>query len=176
MRRYCRQNPDIYRKNNDSYLYYGDDGTPFRLIAGQDGITEEWIALLKEEHRSCYNADRRAACIRWNGEEYASTVLSLDAYGSDFAEQVLGLVDPEPTGENAVIAAEQIAEFRMRFAAAWASLTTQQQELIIDVRIRKIPQKAIAEREGVDCTTIRDRLRVIDKRLEKNISKNFFRK
>lgn len=176
MKHYCRQYPEIYRKRNDTYLYYGDDGTPFRLIAGQDGVTEEWIAFLKEEHRSCYNADRRAACIRRNGEEYASTVISLDAYGSDFAEQVLGLVDPEPTGEDAVIAAEQIAEFKVRLAAAWAALTPRQQELVIDVRIRKIPQKAIAERGGVDCTAIRDRLRVIDKRLEKNISKEFFRK
>ena len=176
MRSYCRQYPEIYRKNNDSYLYYGDDGTPFRLIAGQDGVTEEWIAFLKEEHRSCYNADRRAAQMRWNGQEYASTVISLDAYGSDFAEQVLGLVDPEPTGVDVMIAAEQTTEFYMRFAAAWAVLTTRQQELIIDIRIRKIPQKAIAEREGVDCTTIRDRLRVIDRKLEKNIPRNFFRK
>lgn len=176
MRSYCRQYPEIYRKNNDSYLYYGDDGTPFRLIAGQDGVTEEWIAFLKAEHRSCYNADRRAARIRWNGEQYASTVISLDAYGSDYAEQVLGLVDPEPTGENGVIAEEQIAEFRMRFAAAWAALTTQQQELVINVRLRNIPQNAIAERENVSCTAIRDRLRVIDRKLEKNIPKNFFRK
>lgn len=176
MRSYCRQYPEIYRKNNDSYLYYGDDGTPFRLIAGQDGVTEEWIAFLKAEHRSCYNADRRAAQMRWNGEKYVSTVISIDTYGTDFAEQVLGLVDPEPTGVNAIIIADQTAEFRERFAAAWASLSTKQQELIIDVRIRKIPQKAIAEREDVDCTAIRDRLRVIDRKLEKNISRNFFRK
>lgn len=176
MKRYCRQYPDLYRKNNNSYLYYGDDGTPFRLVAGQDGVTEEWIAFLKEEHRSCYNADRRAARIRWNGDQYTSTVISLDAYGTNFAEQVLGLVDPEHTGENAIIAAEQIAEFQMRFTAAWAALTAQQQELVIDIRIRKIPQNAIAEREGVSCTSIRDRLRVIDRKLEKNIPKNFFRK
>lgn len=176
MRSYCRQYPEIYRKNNDTYLYYGDDGTPFRLIAGQDGVTEEWIAFLKAEHRSCYNADRRAARIRWNGDQYASTVISLDAYGSDYAEQVLGLVDPKPTGENAVIAEEQIAEFRMRFAAAWAALTTQQQELVINVRLRNIPQNAIAERENVSCNAIRDRLRVIDRKLTKNISKDFFRK
>lgn len=176
MRNYCRQYPEIYRKNNDSYLYYGDDGTPFRLIAGQDGVTEEWIAFLKAEHRSCYNADRRAERIRWNGEKYVSTVISIDAFGTDFAEQVLGLVDPEPTGENAIIIVEQTAEFRDRFAAVWAALSAKQQELIIDVRIRKIPQKVIAERDGVDCTAIRDRLRVIDRKLEKNISRYFFRK
>ena len=176
MKHYRWQYPDLYRRSNDSYLYYGDDGTPFRLIAGQDGVTEEWIAFLKTDHRSCYNADRRAAQMRWNGEKYVSTVISIDAFGTDFAEQVLGLVDPEPTGENAIIIADQTADFRDRFAAAWAALSTKQQELIIDVRIRKIPQKAIAEREGVDCTAIRDRLRVIDRKLEKNISRNFFRK
>ena len=176
MKHYRWQYPDLYRRSNDSYLYYGDDGTPFRLIAGQDGVTEEWIAFLKTEHRSCYNADRRAAQMRWNGEKYVSTVISIDAFGTDFAEQVLGLVDPNPTGEDAMIIAEQTAEFWMRFAAAWAALSSQQQELIIDVRIRKIPQKAIAQRDGVDCTAIRDRLRTIDRKLEKNISRNFFRK
>lgn len=176
MRSYCRQYPDLYRKNNDTYLYYGDDGTPFRLIAGQDGVTEEWIAILKAEHRACCNESRRAVRNRRNGDEFTDMVISLDAFGSEFAEQMLGLIDTSSNGEAAMIAAEQISEFYTQFSAAWSALNTQQQALVIDVRIRKIPQKAIAERDGVSCNAIRDRLRVIDRKLTKNISKDFFRK
>ena len=176
MKDYLRQYPDIYSDSNATYLYFSDDGTRFYLVAGQDGVTEEWISILKQAHRETYNALRRAARIRWDGEKYARKVVSLDEKGSDYAENVLGLIDPTLYGEERAIQQEKSAEFNMRFSVAWASLTDKQKELLVAVRVKHIPQKEIARREGVDCTSIRDRLRIIEKKIGKQLPKDFFRK
>ena len=167
MNSYLRQFPDIYKSNNDSYVYFSDDGTRFHLIAGQDGVTEEWIEYLKNEHRKSYNKFRRAQCPRRAGEKKVASVISLEAYGISFAEEILGLVDPMPSAENRLIENEECKAFQARFLKAWRALSNAQRQLMIDVYIRRIPQTEIARREHIDPTSLRDRLKAAKNRFKK---------
>ena len=47
----CDQYPDAYKKDHSIYSYYTDTKELITLKAGEDGVTEKWIELLKQMHR-----------------------------------------------------------------------------------------------------------------------------
>ena len=175
MRDIYSQYPDIYRKQNDTYLYFGDDGTRFYLVAGKDGVTEEWIEKLKAEHRKEYNMIRETKRKRLTVEAHDSVFISLDFSDSEYVDRVLNLVDPALSGIDALVYQEKASEFHRIFDKAWHSLTEKQRRLIVMVRLQKIPQKEIARQNGVSCVAINHQLAVIDRKLNQILNKDYFR-
>lgn len=53
------ENQKVEKQKQVSYTYVWVDGTRATLVAGQDGVTEEFIKLLHEMDREGANAERR---------------------------------------------------------------------------------------------------------------------
>ena len=53
------KNQNGSKKNRDTYTYVWVDGSTTTLVAGQDGVTEEFIELLHEMDNEGLNAQRR---------------------------------------------------------------------------------------------------------------------
>src|SRR5699024_12067453 len=53
------QYQQAYRADNSQYTFQRDDGTFQTYVAGENGVTEEWIAMLKKAHREERNLMRR---------------------------------------------------------------------------------------------------------------------
>ena len=155
---YNKLYPDIYKKGNDTYTYFGDDGTRFTLVAGQDGVTEEWIQFLKEEHRKEAVADHRQKKYRWNGEKYERMVISLNGLLETTRDSLTELEDPNGNPEELFIRNEEAKQLNQRIKEALSALSPDQRELLYKLRIAGIPEKRIANDEGVSCAAICSRL------------------
>ena len=167
MASYYGQYPDIYSKDDTRYTYFYDSGERITLIAGENGVTQEWIHALKLEHRSEYNMMRRGVKA---GNLVATRLLSLDQYMEEIGDKGEMFMDTASDVETNYIAGIEAAERRERIQKALASLTSTQRELLIRVRVNGVTITAIAREQGVTEEAIRDRLRKIEKKIVKNFS------
>ena len=99
MANYYGQYPDIYSTEDTRYTYFYDSGERVMLIAGEDGVTEEWIQALKLEHRREYNMMRRGTTAnRSRAADDQPITLSLDQYLDDAGYEGRPLIDETSDG------------------------------------------------------------------------------
>jgi DNA-directed RNA polymerase specialized sigma24 family protein len=138
-----------YRKDNRSYTYWQDDGRRETLIAGQDGVTEEWIARLKVWHLEERNSMRHGAGKRISLEAFCETL-------DDYSEALMDVSgDPE---RRMIGRIEQEAQ-RERLRKILEPITPRQRTLLIRIKVRGESFASIAREEGVNESTVRWKLR-----------------
>lgn len=168
MKSFYGQYPEIYSDDDAHYTYYFDSGARVTLIAGEDGVTEEWIRTLKQEHRKEYNMLRQGRNRKPADQEGGSLrTVSLDRYMDEVGDEGQALADPSADIEGNYIAAFERSERRERIRRALNSLAPEQRELLIDVRVKKVPLKEEAQKLGISAPAVIDRLSRIDKKLRK---------
>ena len=158
------QYPNANSKDNSRYTYLMDDGSAVTLAAGKDGVTEDWIARLKADHVEEMNMLRRG---RSKGEGQ-NKLLSLTRFEDEADDKCDVLIDPTADVEANYIAGIERTERREQIQKAFDSLTPEQRNLLIRVRLRKTPINVIAKEQGVSSVAIVDRLKRIEKKLKKN--------
>ena len=157
------QYPNAYSKDNSSYTYLMDDGSAITLAAGKDGVTEDWIARLKAEHVEEMNMFRRG---RSKGEGQ-NKLLSLTRFEDEADDKCDVLIDPTADVEANYIAGIERNEKREQIRKALASLTPEQRDLLIRVRVKGVSITQIAHEAGVDKSAISHRFGTIEKKLKK---------
>ena len=141
-------------------------GKRHTFIAGEDGMTEEWIAILRHDENELFTSNYRYY-FRWNGKEYVPAVLRSDLVDPEDLERYPSMIDPEKSAEALLIEREERANFMRRFNAAMRSLTEGQWKLIQKRCQLGLSDAAIARQEGVDPTAIRNRWKRIRKKIKK---------
>ena len=164
MASYYGQYPDIYSKDDTRYTYFYDSGERITLIAGENGVTQEWIHALKLEHRSEYNMTRRGVKA---GNLDATRLLSLNQYMEEIGDKGEMFLDTASDVETNYIAGIEAAERREQIQKVLASLTPEQRELLIRVRVKGISITQIAREAGVGKPAICNRMKKIDEKLKK---------
>jgi DNA-directed RNA polymerase specialized sigma24 family protein len=142
---------NAYRKDNASYTYWQDDGTEVTLVAGQDGVTEEWIARLKVWHREERSSMR-------HGEDLVVSLEALCEEMDDHSE-VLKDMSGDPA-ERMVVRIEWEMQRKM-LRQILKQLTPGQMKLLIQITVRGESFASIAREEGVSEAAVRKRLKKI---------------
>ncbi|MEG1195162.1 MAG: sigma factor-like helix-turn-helix DNA-binding protein [Clostridia bacterium] len=169
MRSYYGQYPELYGADDTRYTYFYDDGKRVTLIAGEDGVTQEWIHALRLEHRKEYNLMRRGtAANRSQIADDKPMTLSLDQYLDDAGYEGRPLIDETSDVEAHYIATIEASERRERIQKALASLTPEQRELLIKVKVQQVPLKTLAASLGIKYQSLQSRLETIQKTFLKN--------
>ena len=148
---------NAYKKENDSYTYWQDDGTEVTLVAGQDGVTEEWIAKLKVWHREERNSMR-------HGE---GKVISLEAFCEEMDDHSEVLLDTYCDPEMTFISDMDKMAYQQKFRKALATLSSEQREILRRARILGEPVSAIARELGIHESSLRERIQRMQKSLKK---------
>lgn len=162
------QYPEIYSKDNTRYTYFFDNGTRVTLIAGENGVTEEWIHALKLEHRKEYNMLRQGHRSKnTDGEDDAARVVSLDRYMDGVGDAGQALEDHTADVEGNYIAGIERAERREAIQKAFASLTSEQRDMLIRVKVKGISITSIAAEEKLARQAIQNRLTKIEDKIRK---------
>lgn len=156
------QYPNAYSKDNSSYTYLMDDGSAVTLTAGKDGVTEDWIARLKADHIDEMNMLRRG---RSKGEG-KNKLLSLTQFEEDAEDKCNVLIDPNADVEGNYIAGIERAERREAILKAFASLTPEQRELLIRVKVKGVSITAIATEQKVTRQAVQNRLSKIEHKIK----------
>lgn len=151
MKRIDRSIRQLYAKENDRFTYYCAEGE-YSVAAGENGVTEEWIQLLKTLHRIERNDVRRDEMnVSW------------EAIDELVGDQSLCLTQEMCPLEDGYIEQEE----RMLVHSALKILSDCERKLLIDVRLRGRTITSIARKEGVHESTVRERLHRIEKKLRK---------
>ena len=117
--------PNAYEKKNNHYTFVDPvDGKEYRYVAGQDGIDEHWIEIIKEEDRKLNASDRKFARPRKapNDDMYGRTVVSLDEIDPETIEATDILIDPNSDSEAAFIRKMDERAFRIEYNRAISML------------------------------------------------------
>ena len=139
------------------------------FIAGEQGMTEEWIALLRHDENVVRSSNFHYY-FRWNGKEYVPSIMRSDLIPSDDLEHFPSMTAPDKDGETMLIEREERELFLQKFHAAMLSLTDSQLELI---RMRcelGLSDVEIAQQEGVSPTAICYRWERIKRKIYKHLS------
>lgn len=154
MKRIDRSIRQLYRKKHDKFTYYSVDGE-YSIVAGEDGVTEEWIQLIKMLHRIERNDIRRE-----------NLNISLDAVDMLVGDKSLCLALEMRPLEDIYIEYED----RMTVSHALEALSERERRLFINVRLKGQTITSIARKEGVHESTVRERLYRVEKKLKKYIT------
>lgn len=154
MKRLDRSISQLYERNHQRFVYYCADGE-YCIVAGEEGVTEEWIQLLKILHRLERNDVRRE-----------QQNISLDAVDQLVGDKSLCFtLDLRPL-EDRYIEREML----LILNNALQKLPDHHRRLFIDVRLKGRSISSLARMEGVHESTLRERLWRIEKNLRKYIA------
>lgn len=148
---------NAYRKADSIYIYWQDDGTKVTLVAGRDGVTEDWIARLKVWHR-----EERSGLRRGEGK-----VISLEALCEEMEDHSEVLVDTYCDPALALISEMDKRARQMKMHAALATLSPEQRELFRRACILKESVSAMARELGIHESSLRERIQRMQKNLKK---------
>ena len=148
---------NAYKKDSRRYIYWQDDGTEVALIAGQDGVTGEWVTRLKAWHREERSSMR-------HGEE---RTVSLEGYLEVMDDHSAALVAPGADPEQAHISAADKRACRQKLRVALSTLPREQRELLYRARILGEPISAVARELGIHESSLRERVQRMQKNLKK---------
>lgn len=140
------QYQQAYRADNSQYTFQRDDGTFQTYVAGENGVTEEWIAMLKKAHREERNLMRRGKSEGERSKNY-----SLDQIKSQRGDKTAilnrSLNDtPQPP----------LSELLQQ---GLALLSPSEREILLRVVLLEEPQYKLAEELGVTRTVISRKLK-----------------
>lgn len=151
---------------NKRYILKDITGKKHIFTAGENGMTEDWIAQLRHDE----NEDRSSNFhyyYKWNGKEYVLVTLSSDSITANELEHYPSMSAPEKDAETLMIEREEREIFLRSFNDSMQSLTPNQHRLIQMRYELGLTDVEIARIEGVDPTSIRDRWEKICKKIEK---------
>ena len=131
----------------DAYTYHFADGSSSRLPLGENGMDQQWLALLQDMDRQEENCDRRWRRHNDSLREDLQAAGVWDDYGTDLD---FGHA-PNPCE-------------RMRLAVQ--QLPPAQQQLVGQVYYGRQKQKDLAAREGITPSALNQRLKKALARLE----------
>lgn len=135
-----------YDSDNSRYSYRQDDGTVQTYIAGEDGVTEEWIALLKIAHREERNLMRRGT-----SDADGAKAHSLDRYQEDGGDRSAILAMPQAT--------DTTADFSQLLQQALEQLSLSEREIILRVSLMGDSKSKLAREYGVSPPVISKKIR-----------------
>ena len=148
----------LYSKDNTCFTYYTATDT-VTIYAGQDGVTEEWIQMIKELHRIERNSIRK---------EERNT--RFDAISELVGDKSLILASVEQLSiEDSYIQQETNLHLKNQLIKAFSLLTVKQKQLFYAVRVQKQSIVSIARQEGVHESSVRERLKRIESKLKKEL-------
>jgi len=153
-------------EQNKRYVMRDATGRRHVLIAGENGVTEEWIARLRHDENVLRSVNFRYY-HRWNGHEYVPILLRYDLVDPDVLERYPSMAAALPDAESLLIEREERELFLRKFRAAMRSLTESQLRLIRQRYEQGLSDVEIARLEGVDPTAIRNRWKKIRRKIKK---------
>lgn len=161
------QYPDALKKTTDKYTYFTDDGSKIVLHCGENGVTPEIIAALRESHIAELQSDHRAKHYIRDGKQWKAAVFSID--GLNVSEDgVLSVLADFTYDPSSILDREHhTQDILQRYDELMNSLTEEQRELFIKVRIQHVPQNDIMREKGVSHQAITNRMLKIDKKIKK---------
>lgn len=140
------------KKQKDHYTYYFADGTKSVVTAKEFG--QEWINILWAMHKDEFNQNRAET------RRHVSIESLIEA-------------NNEPSVTDEYPDEEMFGEVHdVGLKAVLSGLTEKQKELLYDVAVLRIPQKEIAERDGMSITAINNCYIRIIKKFQNYFSEN----
>lgn len=126
MKRYSIPFPNAYSKDNSRYTFIDPTtGMFYEYIAGQDGIDERWIEIIKKEDRGM-NADGRRF-QRWRKKDgtnsYARTLISMEEFPVNYFESGDALCEANLDAEQMIIMRTDALAFIQAYKQALSRLT-----------------------------------------------------
>ena len=143
-------------KPNTEYTWISLDGSTHTVRIGHDNITEADVSTLRQLDRVQVNDQRR----------YRRHTVSLEIV-SPFADSSPILHDPHMDVEDETLDRLVKEAERLCLLTALAALSEAQRKLLDLVFERELSLREIARREGVSDNTIRKRLKIIFKKIQK---------
>lgn len=156
-------------ENKDKmYVLTDAIGRKHYFIAGENGMTEEWIARLRHDENKIHSDDYHFY-YRWNGKQYNRRVLSIDAIPADELNRSPFITASKDLLTTLIEEQEQ-ATFERKFKAAMDSLTDRQWRLVYKMFDLGMSDTEIAEEEGVSKMAINKRWNRIQDKINKIFS------
>ena len=168
MKRGSDQYPEAYQKDHSQYSYYTDTNDLITIKAGEDGVTEKWIALLKRMHRDEINMLRRGRS-KGNGENKLLSLSWIESRLQDksdiFSDSLSGVEDEYINRVDREEAVRVLQE-------ALNGITAEQRYILYAVHVKNRTMTDVAHELGITRQSLTERLQRIEKKLQKNILKN----
>lgn len=152
-------------ERNKVYVLTDVMGKKHFLIAGENDLTEEWIAEIRHDENVIRSSDFHFY-YRWNGKHYTQRVLHMDSVPMDAMEHYPSITASKDALTTLIEAREQVA-FDQKYKAAMDSLTDQQWRLVYKRFELKMSDTEIAEEEGVSKMAISKRWDRIQAKINK---------
>ena len=147
------------KSNRKTYTYRDSYGNIIAtLCAGEDGVTEEFIAMLHAEDDKVHSAKER--------DRYHGVFNYEDEPISEDGNRCIDLPDESSNPEKMLIETITNTEYSAAFKAEWNALSDRQRELILK-KSQGLSNVQIATEEGCTETAVRKRLGRIQKKFEK---------
>ena len=171
-KRSCEQYPFAYKQDNTQYRYFDDDGNMIELFAGKDGVTVEIIAELKACHRKELASEEKNKRIRKDSEgSKRAMVVSLDSIDDETKEESDMFIDFEANTEEKMLQIEEKEIIKKAYDLVWSKLTSGQKDLVTQIYHHHMSQREIAKAEGVGEAAISLRMRQLNVKIRKILSK-----
>lgn len=154
------------REKNKQYSLMDNTGQLHTFKAGEAGMTEEWIALLRRDENELRTSDFKYY-YKWNGKTYVRVLLRSDDISPAELEHYSTMHDRSADVERIVIEREAEKQSHIHYLAAMEAMTERQKELIHKLIVLGKTQLEVAQEEGVDPTAIRNRWRKICRKVKK---------
>lgn len=151
---------------NKRYVIKDAVGQRHIFIAGEEGVTEEWIAILRHDENGLYSSNYHYY-FRWNGREYVPAIMRSDLVAPEELEHYPSMIDPDKDAETLLIEREDREEFLRKYSAAMRSLTDNQLKLIRMRYQLGMSDAEIARLEGVSAAAIFNRWKKIRYKIKK---------
>lgn len=156
-----------YKDDNKDKEYVMTDavGRKHYFIAGENGITEDWISRIRYGENEIRSSDFHFY-YRWNGKHYKHRVFPLDTISTYVLEHNPSMtLSKDPL--SILIEREEQEKFDQMYTAAMDSLTDQQWRLVYKKVELAMTDADIAEEEGVSKAAISLRWNRIQNKINK---------
>lgn len=160
MRKGFEQYPDAYSKDRLRYRYYTDSREMIVLIAGENGVTEKWIEILKRMHREEINMLRRG---RSKGAG-KNRLLSLEIFENQLQDKTVILMDEVSDVESVYIERLERAERKEVLKRVLKKLEPNQRRILFEIRVKQRTLTDVAKELGITRQSLAERLQRIEKK------------
>ena len=154
------------KEKNKQYSLRDTTGQLHMFKAGEAGVTEEWIALLRRDENELRTLDFRYY-YKWNGKMYVRMVYRSDDISPAELEHYSTMHDESADVERTVVERESEKLSHDQYLAAMAAMTDRQKDLIHKLFVLGMTKTDIARDEGVPPTAIQRRWEKICRKVRK---------
>lgn len=165
MRKGFEQYPDAYSKERSRYRYYTDSREMIVLIAGENGVTEKWIEILRQMHREEINMLRRG---RSKGAG-KNRLLSLEIFENELQDKTVILMDKISDIESDYIERLEREERNEALKRALKKLEPNQRRILFEIRVKRRTLTEVAQELGITRQSLAERLQRIEKKCKENV-------